>query len=136
MNIIIDSNVLFSALIKNSTTRKLILDYVGFFLFPSFIFEELERHKKELLVKSGMKESDFDRLLQLLLLKVVIVPSEVLLSHREEALRLVESIDVNDAVFIACALAFPDSLIWSDDAGLKRVEKIRVLNTKEIMEFL
>ena len=54
MNIIIDSNVLFSALIKNSFTRRIILEYQGLFLFPSIIFEETERHKEELLKKSGM----------------------------------------------------------------------------------
>lgn len=46
MKIIIDSNILFSALIKNSTTRKLILEHDGYFLFPSFIIEEMEKHKK------------------------------------------------------------------------------------------
>ncbi len=47
MHIIIDSNVLFSALIKDSLTRKLILDYEGTFLFPAYIFQEFEEHKEE-----------------------------------------------------------------------------------------
>ena len=63
MNIIIDSNPLFSALIKDSSTRRVILEYDGFFLFPSFIFEEMQKHKAELLKKSRMPEEDFDKLL-------------------------------------------------------------------------
>ena len=54
MRIVIDSNILFSALIRNSKTRKLILEYEGFFLFPNYIFSEMQRHKYELIAKSGM----------------------------------------------------------------------------------
>ena len=63
MNIIIDSNVFFSALIKNSLTRKMILLYTGKFLFPSFIFDEMEKHKGELEEKSGMGTKQFELLL-------------------------------------------------------------------------
>ena len=63
MRIIIDSNVLFSALIRDSTTRRIILEYDYFFLFPSFIFEEVEKHKEELFKKSKMTKEDFDSLL-------------------------------------------------------------------------
>ena len=70
MNIVIDSNILFSALIKDSVTRGIILDYNGLFLFPEFIFEEFERHKKELFKKSGMGEKSFGSLLKIILSKV------------------------------------------------------------------
>lgn len=49
MNIIIDSNVLFSALIRDSMSRRIIIEYDGFFLFPSFVFEEMKKHKDTLL---------------------------------------------------------------------------------------
>ena len=54
MRIIIDSNILFSALIKDSVTRKIILEYNGCFLFPYIIFEEMEEHKEELLEKKSL----------------------------------------------------------------------------------
>ena len=49
MKVVIDSNILFSALIKDSITRRLILEYDDFFLFPSYIFDEIEKHKDELI---------------------------------------------------------------------------------------
>ena len=67
MRIIIDANVLFSALIKESITRKLILEYDGYFLFPDFIFQEMEKHRHELVEKSEMNETEFKQLLQLIL---------------------------------------------------------------------
>lgn len=89
MEIVIDSNILFSALIKDSTTRRIILNYKGFFLFPEFIFEEMEKHKVELLGKSGMNNNDFNRLLSLILKKVVIISNEVLNSYKKESLEIV-----------------------------------------------
>jgi len=136
MNIIIDSNILFSALIKDSITRKIILEYDGFFLFPAFIFEEMEKHKEELFKKSGMNWMDFDRLLNLILKKVFIVSNKVLHPYRKEALEIIKDIDPDDVIFVACALAYPDSIIWSDDKRLKNQTKVRIMNTKEMMKKL
>lgn len=49
MNVVIDSNVLFSALIKDSTTRRVILEYGGLFLFPALLLDEAQEHLNELL---------------------------------------------------------------------------------------
>ena len=111
MQIVIDSNVLFSALIKDSFTRKIILDYEESFLFPSYIFEELEEHKVELLEKSEMNPAEFDLLLQIILKKVLVVPNEVLNKYFTEAMNVVGEIDPDDAPFIACALAYPESIL-------------------------
>jgi len=134
MKIVVDANVLFSALIKNSKTRKLILNYEGFLLFPSFIFEEIEKHKKYLLKKSNMCEEDFNKLLDIILEKFFIVPSKMLLKHRNNALKIVKNIDINDVIYFACALSFPESVIWSNDKKLKEQSKINVFNTSEIAD--
>jgi len=123
-------------LIKDSLTRKIILEYEDRFLFPEFIFEEMEEHKVELREKCALDDTSFDALLTLILNKVTIVPNKSLTSFRDEALRLVKGIDEDDAIFVACALAYNDSYIWSDDKRLKIVKKVRVLNTKEIMDIL
>ena len=128
--------MLFSALIKDSITRRIILDYEGHFLFPSFIFEELERHKEELLKKSKMNTRDFNLLLSLLLRKVMIVPTEVLFPYKKEAFEIIKEIDKDDTIFIACALNYHDSIIWSDDKKLKQQSKIRIINTSEMCSIL
>lgn len=133
MKIIIDSNILFSALIKDSITRKIILNYDGYFLFPSYIFEEMEKHLDELLKKSKMEKHDFYTLLHLLLKKVMIVPTEILLPYKEEALQIVKDIDKDDAIFIACALRYQPCLLWTDDKKLKRQSRILIVDTAEII---
>ena len=136
MRIVIDSNVLFSALIKDSATRKIILEYDEFFLFPSYIFDEMEKHKEELLQKSRISIEDFEKLLQLILKRVLIVAPEVLKTHKEDAIEIIKDIDLNDALFIACALAYPESVIWSDDKKMKQQKRIRIINTFEMIGFL
>jgi len=136
LKIVIDSNILFSALIKDSITRRIILDYENQFLFPSYIFEEMEIHKTELLTKSKMKEKDFEELLSLLLRKVIIIPNEILLHYKKEAYQIIKDIDPDDVTFIACALAFNDSVIWSDDKKLKQQSKIRIKNTNEMYSLI
>ncbi len=117
MKVVLDSNILFSALIKNSVTRKIILECEGYFLFPSYIFEELEKHKTELLAKSGLSLKQFNTILGLLLQKVFIVPSDVLLQYREEAYELVKNID-------------------PDDKRLKLQRKIQIINTAEMYSLM
>src|SRR3989344_5578059 len=134
MNIIIDSNVLFSALIKDSATRKIIFEYEGLFLFPSFIFDELEKHKSELSDKTGLPNDEFDRLLGLILDKVKVIPDKELYPYKKEAFDIIKDIDPDDAVFVACVLAYPDSVLWSDDKKLKKARGIKVLNTQEIID--
>jgi len=136
LKIIIDSNILFSALIKDSMTRRMILEYSGYFLFPYFIFEEMEKHKWELLKKSKMSAKDFNLLLNLLLRKVMIVPTEVLFQYRKEAYKIIKDIDPDDTIFIACALACQDSIIWSDDKKLKQQTHVRIINTAEMYKIL
>jgi predicted nucleic acid-binding protein len=88
--------VLFSALIKDSLTRKMILLSTGTFLFPSFIFDEMEKHKGELEEKSGMETKQFDLLLTILLQKVQIVPTHLLRPFEKKAHDIVKNIDPDD----------------------------------------
>ncbi len=96
----------------------------------------MERYKNELLTKSKMKSKDFEDLLRLLLRKVIIIPNEVLLHYRGEAFEIIKEIDPNDVTFIACALAFSDSVIWSDDKKLKQQSKVQIINTNEMYSLI
>jgi predicted nucleic acid-binding protein len=133
MKIVIDSNVLFSALIKDAITRKIILEYDYLFLFPYYIFDEFENHRLYLIEKSNIEVEEFNELLELILSRVTIVSSEVLQKHKTKAIELAKNIDKNDAIFFACALAYPGSAIWSDDKALKKQDKIKILNTSEML---
>ncbi|MBI2670587.1 PIN domain-containing protein [Candidatus Woesearchaeota archaeon] len=132
MIIVVDSNVLFSALVKVSLTRKIIYEMDEDLVFPELIFEELRRNKLDLVKKSKLSEEEFDETLRLILKCVRIIPTVLLLPYKKEAWDLIKEHSPEDVIFVACALAFDNAILWSNDKKLKRQNKVLVLNTREI----
>ena len=54
MNIVIDTNIFISALIKDGLTRKLIVESEHNLLFPEFELDEIKNHKSYIIKKSGL----------------------------------------------------------------------------------
>ena len=71
-----------------------------------------------------------------MLQKVTIIPNEILLHYRDRAYKIIKNIDSDDVTFIACALAFSDSIIWSNDKKLKQQSKIPIITTNEMYSFI
>ncbi|MEK6970739.1 MAG: PIN domain-containing protein [archaeon] len=136
MKIVLDANILFSALIKDSITRKIILEYDGRFLFPEYIFDEMRKHQDELYHKTGLEENEFRKLFSLLMEKMTIIANHDTHPHQSDARAIAAPIDPDDALFFACALAHPGSIIWSDDKALKKQTKIVVWNTSELIQLM
>ena len=136
MILIIDSNVFMSALIRDGITRKIITQCKERLVIPEFLFQEIRNYEEEIISKSGLNEEEYKLLLKTLLKYFIIVPNEVLSSYRERAEDIVRKIDIDDALFIATALAFENSVIWSNDKKLKNQNKIKIFNTEEIINML
>ena len=64
MKIIIDTNIIISALIKDNLTRKLILNRKFEFLTPSFTLSEINKHKEEICKKAKINSKQFYILLE------------------------------------------------------------------------
>jgi len=133
MNIVVDTNIFISALIKDSTTRNSIVNSKDNLLFPEFEFNEIEEHKEEILEKSQLSENEFNSLFSNLLKYVQIVKTKEIINYKKQAFDIIGKIDEDDVIFIATALAYNAS-IWSDDTDFKKQDKIKILTTKEIVE--
>jgi len=134
MIIIIDSNILVSAIIKDGFTRELIVQCKEQLVAPEYLFQEIRNNEEEILLKSKLNIKDYRDLLKILLKYITIIPNEVIMSHREEAIKIIKDIDVYDALFIATALAFDNSVIWSNDKKLKMQSRVKIINTEEIIK--
>ena len=133
MNIVVDTNIFISALIKDGVTRSIILTSGFNFLFPEFEFEEIFNHKSEILKKSELKEEEFNVLLLGLLKKVKIIRTEKIIGYHGKAKKIIGYIDKDDVIFIATALAFGCG-IWSDDKHFKMQRKVEIYTTKEMLK--
>ena len=90
----------------------------------------------ELIQKSCMNDDDFHTLLQFLLKKVEVVSFDELRKYKVEAFEIAQPLDPDDTPFFACALAYPGCIIWTDDKRLKKQDKVKVLNTQEMLVLL
>lgn len=135
MNIILDSNIFFSALIRDSTVRRIVTQSNHLFLFPLIIFEEFKKYKEEIIKKSKLDYHSFREVVINLMKHVKLVKDEQFEDKFEEALNIMKEIDEKDTSFIACALAF-NCPVWSDDPHFKKQNRIEVFTTKDMVNLI
>lgn len=136
MKIIVDSNIIISALLYNSAKRMIIVLSGLDFYYPRSSQKEISKYKKEILEKSGITESEYEEVLNLLFKKIHIIEEDEIQNYLSEASELIGNIDPKDVPFIACALAYPNSVMWSDDRHFEKQNKIKILKQKDILDYI
>ena len=131
MDLVIDANVLFSALIKDNFAYNLLFSGSFHLFTPEYIFTELEKHKEEILRKNERTDEEFFKLIETLKRRIAIVPLEELASYVGEAENLTP--DPDDMAYFALALKL-NCAIWSNDKKLKDQNKIKVYHTHELQK--
>jgi predicted nucleic acid-binding protein len=131
MKLVLDSNIIFSASIKKSITRDIILSDFFKLYAPEYIFNEITKHKELLLKKSKLDRADFDALLLLLQKHIHLVTKDKYNEKMATAEDILRNIDITDSPFLALALALSCS-IWSNDGHFKQQDKVVVYTTKEM----
>lgn len=133
MELVIDSNIVISALIRDSLTRKIILDSNHRFYAPEFLRTEIEKYEDLITEKSNSNENEVETLLSLVLDEVEVLPIESYKDKLSKAENLIGEEDIKDVPFLAVAL-HKECRIWSDDKDLKKQEKVEVETTEEVIE--
>ena len=120
MNIIVDSNIIFSALIKSENKfRELIMFNERFnFISSNFLIVELFKLKEKLMKFSKLSELDLLSSYHLLLNQIDFVNDNLISKNNiKKAYDLCHSIDVKDTIFVALTIEF-DGLLWTADKKL------------------
>lgn len=136
MKIILDTNILISAIIKDSFIRKLLFENSTIIHIPDYVLDEIKEHEIEIAKKSKLGIDEMRFLIKKLIKNTEIVRRENILPFREKAREIIQNIDIDDVLIIASALYVNNSIIWSEDKDLKRQIIIKVCNTKEIVNLL
>ena len=132
MDLIVDANIIFAALIKEGITIEIILEPEIHLFAPEFIFEEILKYKEEIMKKTHRKEDELIALFELLKEKITFMPMKELDPFMVKA----ESIspDEDDIPYIALALKL-NIPIWSNDRNLKEKQNhVKVYSTKDLLE--
>lgn len=139
MKLVVDTNIVFSALIsKGSLMAEIISNPVETHTFfaPELLIEELDRYSVKLKKASRLPQEDFS-LLQNKLLQQIELISEALISDASwmYAFSLVKDIDEDDTPFVALTLELGATL-WTGDKklieGLRQKSFDAVINTADL----
>ena len=129
MDLVIDANILFAALIKKSGTSEILFKHTLY--APEFIFLEFRKYKDELKAKTHRNEEDFNELFDIFERTVILIPKEEIQPFLAKAEKI--SPDPKDVSYIALALKL-NCAIWSNDKPLKEKQKeVKIFSTTELM---
>lgn len=133
MDLVANTNVLFSFFNKHSSARNIFLFGKVFLCSPEFALEELGKHKHTILKRFSIDESHFKVVHNFLKANVLFVPENMYSEFLSKAKEV--SPDPNDIDFFALALKLGLPL-WSNDKELKKQSVVKVYSTKELIEIL
>ena len=131
MLLVVDANALFAAAIKGGPTSELFFSDNLELVTPEFILEEFEKHKPELIEKSGCSKDEFEIFTAILLGCIKSVPLEDIKEFRNKAGSV--SPDPKDVPYFALALKL-GCPIWSNDKKLKEQSEVVIFSTEELIE--
>lgn len=134
MELVVDANILFSALIaREGLTRELIVSTQLSLFTPEYVLEEFNNHVSELSTKTCLPRNDVVKILTELIShsNLKVIPLAELKKTRSEAQHI--SPDPDDVHYFALALKQKCG-IWSNDKKLKTQDTVRVYSTKDLVK--
>lgn len=139
MKIVVDTNIIFSCVVRSSgTIGELLLRDPGpvQFFAPALVKEELLRHRVKLRKVSKLTAEQLNASSAAILQRIKLISEPaVSFAHRRLAMSFVSDVDEFDAPFVALALEL-DGLLWTGDLalvrGLRRKGFNQVVTTTEL----
>lgn len=133
MELVVDANILFAALIKVSVTSDLIVENSLTLNSVEFLFTEFEKYKNLIKEKTERTEEEFKQFMEILQKKIKLIPYEEIEPFVEEAEKICP--DPKDVQYFALALKL-NCGIWTNDKKLKKQDKVKIYLTKDVKEYL
>ncbi|OFX26039.1 MAG: hypothetical protein A2033_19560 [Bacteroidetes bacterium GWA2_31_9] len=143
MNLVVDTNIVFSTLLNpNSTIGELLMNVQDKFTFfaPELLIEEIERYSDKIELYSKLNKKELKNI-KLLILNTIEFVTEDLISKEswEKAFKLTKDIDEFDTPFIALSIELSTKL-WTGDKklikGLISHNSELIISTDELKKYL
>jgi predicted nucleic acid-binding protein len=133
MKLVIDANVVISALIADSKTRELIVTLEPDLLTPAFVHDEIENYEELIVEKSGMGQDRVTQFIDLLFQYIEVVPADEFYPAIDRADEAIGDTDPDDVLYLACAIA-RDAAIWSDDSDFDDQNLVETYSTSDVSD--
>ena len=143
MRIIVDTNIVFSALLNsNSHIGRILLDSRDKFQFYSckYLQKEIHRHTDKIRRYSGLNNDNLSELIALVESRIFFIEEELLpATIIAEAKEWVAGVDFDDFAFVATANHL-GALLWTGDKkliiGLRQKGYHRIISTADLWDML
>ncbi|OIB58161.1 PIN domain-containing protein [Natrialba sp. SSL1] len=132
MKLVIDANVVISALIADSKTRELIVTLEPDLLTPAFVHDEVENYEDLIVEKSGMEPDRVEQFIDLLFQYIEVVPADDFYPAIERADAAIGDTDPDDVLYLACAIA-SEGALWSDDSDFDKQDLVDTYSTSDVI---
>ena len=118
--IVIDTNLVFSALIsKASQIREILFESNLDFYSPNILITEIYKHNEKLLKSSKLTSTEFFMYFNGIIERIQFVPTDFIsLESRQKAYDLCYDVDIKDLPFVALSIDLKIPL-WTGDKKLK-----------------
>ena len=127
MNVVVDTNIIFSTLLNpKSTIGEILMNVQDKFTFfaPELLIDELERYEPKIAAYTKLCRHQLTQIKRMILANLTFV-SEELISERSwlKAYELTKDVDEDDTPFVALALELDTNLWTGDKALIKGLQK-------------
>jgi predicted nucleic acid-binding protein len=133
MKLVLDANVVISALIADSKTRELIVTLEPDLLTPAFVYDEIDNYEELIVEKSGMGPDRVEQFIDLLFQYIEVVPADDFYPAIDKANAAIGDTDPDDVLYLACAIA-SDAAIWSDDSDFDEQGLVETYSTSDVID--
>ncbi|MBI4143962.1 putative toxin-antitoxin system toxin component, PIN family [Candidatus Woesearchaeota archaeon] len=134
MRIVVDANIIISALTGSRATLVIIASQNHILYAPKKIVEEILRHKQDICEFTGQTSEEFYVNYEALKTFIIILEEAEYARFMTKALETISQRDAQDADYIACALLKNAEIIWTNDKDFTSQSLIPTKNTKELIE--
>jgi len=135
MELVVDANILFSALIKSGITRELMVNDELLLYTPEYLINEFFEHIEELQKKTHADtfklQNEGQKLIYLSHLKII--PIREINPYVKTAKTI--SSDPEDILYFATALKM-NCALWSNDKELKNQNQVKIYSTSDLVKIL
>lgn len=133
MKIVLDANVIIAALLGSRATLVILTSQNHSFFVPQKILEEIKKHQSFICTYGQQSPEEFTANLDALLFFIDVVDFVVYEPFLQQA-QATLSRDVEDADYLACALAVHADFLWTNDKDFSTQDLVPIKTTEQFID--
>ena len=134
MKLVIDANIAIAALLRDSTTRRILFHPLLELHSPAYLNDEIEEHWERLREIARLGKLAFKEAVKTVLEHITIHKEEDYSEKLVAAYQKMQAIDETESPYLALAQAIGADGIWSNDQHFHEQHEVVVFSTKDLFE--